>query len=79
MMFVAALLAVAAGDPVRLPAAPLPADHWESGDTVLLKGGAILALVLLNGFFVASELAIVSSGVLPRPSGISTNIVQQGA
>ena len=58
-MFVAALLAVAAGDPVRLPAAPLPADHWESGDTVLLKGGAILALVLLNGFFVASELAIV--------------------
>ena len=58
-MFVAALLAVAAGDPVRLPAAPLPADHWESGDTVLLKGGAILALVLLNGVFVASELAIV--------------------
>ena len=58
-MFVAALLAVAAGDPVNLPAAPLPADHWESGDTVLLKGGAILALVLLNGFFVASELAIV--------------------
>jgi len=58
-MFVAALLAVAAGDPVNLPAAPLPADHWESGDAVLLKGGAILALVLLNGFFVASELAIV--------------------
>ena len=58
-MFVAALLAVAAGDPVNLPAAPLPADHWESGDAVLLKGGAIIALVLLNGFFVASELAIV--------------------
>ena len=62
MTLVAALLAVADGDPVRLPAplpTALPLEHWESGDTLLLKGGAILALVFLNGFFVASELAIV--------------------
>ena len=59
MMLVAAILAVAAGDSTQLPAAILPADHWESGDIIVLRLLAILALVLLNGFFVASELAIV--------------------
>ena len=59
MTLVAAILAVAAGDPARLPATVLPADHWESGEVILLRIAAILSLVLLNGFFVASELAIV--------------------
>lgn len=59
MTFVTVLLAVAAGDPARLPAAPLPADHWDSGEFILLRVAAILALVLMNGFFVASELAVV--------------------
>lgn len=54
MPFVAAILAVAAGEADRLPAA-----HWESGEMILLRLLALLALVLLNGFFVASELAIV--------------------
>jgi CBS domain containing-hemolysin-like protein len=59
MMLVAAILAVAAGDSTQLPAAILPSDHWESGDIIVLRLLAILALVLLNGFFVASELSIV--------------------
>ena len=54
MLFVAAILAVAAGEADHLPAA-----HWESGDVILLRLLALFALVLLNGFFVASELAIV--------------------
>jgi CBS domain containing-hemolysin-like protein len=54
MMFVAAMLAVAAGEPAQLPA-----TCWESGEIILLRLLAILALVLLNGFFVASELAVV--------------------
>lgn len=59
MTFVTALLAVAAGDPARLPATPLPADHWDPAEFILLRVAAILGLVLLNGFFVASELAVV--------------------
>jgi CBS domain containing-hemolysin-like protein len=59
MPFVAAILAAAAGDSSQLPAALLPASHWESGEIILLRLLAILALVLLNGFFVASEFAIV--------------------
>ena len=54
MLFVAAIMAVAAGD-----SAHLPATEWESGEVILLRLLAIFALVLLNGFFVASELAIV--------------------
>ncbi len=38
--------------------APLSAD-FESGGVIFLKLAAILFLVLLNGFFVASEFAIV--------------------
>ena len=59
MMFVAVLLAAASGDPALTAADHLPADHWESGGSILLRASAILSLVLLNGFFVASELAIV--------------------
>src|SRR5665213_2108567 len=54
MPFVASILAVAAGEVTYLPA-----DHWESGEIIFLRLLALLALVLLNGFFVASELAIV--------------------
>jgi CBS domain containing-hemolysin-like protein len=54
MLFVAAIMAVAAGD-----SAHLPATQWESGEVIFLRLLAIFALVLLNGFFVASELAIV--------------------
>ena len=54
MPFVASILAVAAGE-----VSYLPADHWESGEVILLRLLALLGLVLLNGFFVASELAIV--------------------
>ena len=54
MPFVAAILAVAAGESDHLPAA-----HWESGEMIFLRLLAIFALVVLNGLFVASELAIV--------------------
>jgi len=54
MPFVAAILAVAAGESDHLPAA-----HWESGELIFLRLLAIFALVVLNGLFVASELAIV--------------------
>ncbi len=36
-----------------------PAQDWEPLGIILLKLGTILLLVLLNGFFVASEFAIV--------------------
>lgn len=35
------------------------ATNWDSGGVIFLQAGAILFLVLLNGFFVASEFAIV--------------------
>ncbi|MEO6845838.1 MAG: hemolysin family protein [Chthoniobacterales bacterium] len=35
------------------------ATTWDSGDVILLKLLAIFALVVLNGFFVASEFALV--------------------
>jgi CBS domain containing-hemolysin-like protein len=54
MPFVTAIMAVAAGD-----AAYLPATEWESGEVIFLRLLALFGLVLLNGFFVASELAIV--------------------
>lgn len=65
---VAAFLAVAAGD-----SAYLPATQWESGETVVLRLLAILALVLLNGFFVASEFAVVKI----RGSQLDT-LIEQG-
>jgi CBS domain containing-hemolysin-like protein len=33
--------------------------HWESGGTLVFQWGVIIGLVLLNGFFVAAEFAIV--------------------
>jgi magnesium and cobalt exporter, CNNM family len=36
-----------------------PATSWDSPVIVILKLLAVLFLVLLNGFFVASEFAIV--------------------
>lgn len=53
MLFVAAIQ-VAAGDPTLPPSA-----HWESWEVILLRLVAIFSLVVLNGLFVASELAIV--------------------
>jgi CBS domain containing-hemolysin-like protein len=35
------------------------AQHWDSPELLLIKIGAIIALVVLNGFFVACEFAIV--------------------
>ncbi len=54
MPFVTAILAVAAGETEYLPAA-----HWEPGEVIFFRLLAIVTLVLLNAFFVASELAIV--------------------
>lgn len=36
-----------------------PAAHWEDGGVIALKLFAVLALVALNGFFVAAEFALV--------------------
>lgn len=47
---------------VTVAAAPLAeaiAEHWDSPGIVLGKLASILALVVLNGFFVAAEFAIV--------------------
>ncbi len=41
------------------PMADAIAQHWDSAIIILLKLAAIGALVLLNGFFVACEFAIV--------------------
>jgi CBS domain containing-hemolysin-like protein len=73
MPFVAAILAVAAGDPSQLPATLLPSSHWESGEVIALRLLVLLILVLLNGFFVASELAIVKI----RGSQLDT-LIEQG-
>jgi CBS domain containing-hemolysin-like protein len=45
--------------PLILAAADAPARHWESGEVIFFQGAGILFLVLLNGFFVASEFAFV--------------------
>jgi hypothetical protein len=73
MPFVTAILAVAAGDHVHLPAIQLPASQWESAEVIFLRLLAIFVLVLLNGFFVASELAIVKI----RGSQLDT-LIEQG-
>ena len=73
MPIVTAILAVAAGDPSQLPAALLPSSHWESGEVILLRLFVLFVLVLLNGFFVASELAIVKI----RGSQLDT-LIEQG-
>ena len=73
MPFVAAILAVAAGDPAQLPATLLPASNWESGEVIFLRLLVLFVLVLLNGFFVASELAIVKI----RGSQLDT-LIEQG-
>jgi CBS domain containing-hemolysin-like protein len=41
------------------PVAEAIAQHWDSAEVLLLKLAAIAALVILNGFFVACEFAIV--------------------
>ena len=73
MMFVTAILAVAAGDPAHLPAILPPASQWESGEMIFLRLLVLFVLVLLNGFFVASELAIVKI----RGSQLDT-LIEQG-
>ena len=50
-----------------------PAVQWESPGALLLKLAAVLFLVLMNGFFVASEFAIVKV----RTSQLDA-ILQQG-
>lgn len=72
MPIVAAILAVAAGENENPPLL-LPASHWESGEMIFLRLAALLALVLLNGLFVASELAIVKI----RASQLET-LIEQG-
>ena len=55
MYFVASTVMVMASAAVS----PVSHDSWETGDIMFFKLLAVLALVLLNGFFVASEFAIV--------------------
>lgn len=62
------LLAAAAAETSRI------ATTWDSPEIILLKLGSILALVLLNGFFVASEFALVKV----RASQLEA-LVDQGA
>ncbi|MFY8217373.1 MAG: CNNM domain-containing protein, partial [Chthoniobacterales bacterium] len=46
--------------PIFATAAELPViENWESPGSMLFRFLAILALVLLNGFFVAAEFALV--------------------
>lgn len=54
MYFVASIMVMASAE-----ASPVSHDSWETGDIMFFKLMAVLALVLLNGFFVASEFAIV--------------------
>ncbi len=51
------ILAIIAAQP--LSGEPLPAVEWDSLSSILLKIAAVIGLVLLNGFFVAAEFAIV--------------------
>jgi len=44
---------------LSIAAAEAVARHWDPGSTILWQLAVILFLVLLNGFFVASEFAIV--------------------
>ncbi len=62
------LFAAAAAETSRI------ATTWDSPEIILLKLSAILALVLLNGFFVASEFALVKV----RASQLES-LVDQGA
>jgi len=50
------------------------ASHWDSPTVIAIKLGAILLLVLLNGFFVAAEFALVKV----RASQLEA-LVDQGA
>ncbi len=50
-----------------------PSSSWDSGEIIFLKIAAIFALVLLNGFFVACEFAIVKI----RPSQLEALIEQK--
>ncbi len=45
--------------PILAEAATEIATRWDAPDIIALKLAAILALVLLNGFFVAAEFALV--------------------
>ena len=46
--------------PIFLAEVPFAiAQHWDSGGVVFAKLAAIVALVVLNGFFVACEFAVV--------------------
>jgi CBS domain containing-hemolysin-like protein len=45
--------------PLLLASADAVATEWESGGTLFFQLAVVLFLVLLNGFFVASEFAIV--------------------
>ncbi len=44
---------------LSLASSDILATEWDSGGVIILQLGVILFLVLLNGFFVASEFAIV--------------------
>ena len=50
MYFVASIMVMASAE-----ASTVSHDSWETGDIMFFKLMAVLALVLLNGFFVASE------------------------
>ena len=41
------------------PPAQAVIEHWDSPGVLLAKLAAIIALVLLNGFFVACEFSII--------------------
>ena len=50
----------------------VPATNWDAPGIIFLKFLAVVFLVLLNGFFVASEFAIVKVRASPqRPFTVS--------
>ncbi|MEI6416578.1 MAG: CNNM domain-containing protein, partial [Verrucomicrobiota bacterium] len=53
---------------------PIGQHQFDSGDVIFFKLAAIVGLVLLNGFFVACEFAIVKI----RPSQIEALLDQKG-